>query len=264
MNQSENTSPKSEQKVARPVRAHASGETSPEKPLGRDGVKIGNRWVYPLSTKSRTGVSWVCMMNRCYNRNVACFKSYGGVGVHVCEGLRRGPHAIRDIIGLRPTDKSIDRIQTDASYTCGTCSDCVNGGHRLNIRWATPREQRMNQKRTELVVINGVEKSYEEWATIAGLSWHTFYGRVKAYKWTGTKLLTRPGSGAKKRLIAIGSQTKSLSEWANIAGVSPSVIWSRLKRGWKPDQLLTPPLKCHQRINELEETIKTVVARLAP
>lgn len=259
MDQSENTSLKSGPVEVQLAGGRVKESILPRRPLWRGGKKLGKRMCYPLSTKTRTGVSWQCMMNRCYNTNVQCYSYYGGVGIYVCAGIQRGPHILAELIGLRPIGMSIDRIENNGSYTCGKCNECTERSAGLNIRWATPHEQRMNQKRTKRVAINGVEKSYEEWAIIAGVPFMTFYGRVHYYKWTGSRLLQAaidPREGAIKRFITVGSETKCMTDWGRDNGISPGVIWGRLKRGWTAKQAVTtPPLKPHERINELEKKI---------
>lgn len=263
MNQSESISQKSEPKAEQPEGAQPKDVPLQQRPRVRDGIRAGHRVVYPISTKTKTGVSWTGMMNRCYNKNVACYPEYGGRGILACVGFRKGPHFLVHAIGRRPQGTTLDRIDFNGHYSCGRCIECLENGYPLNVRWATPKQQRVNQRRTELIEINGVKHSCSEWAEMHGLPFNTVYGRLRRYGWTGDRLIapaTDPREGAKKVMLDIDGVRMCMSDWGRKNGIATSVIHGRLKRGWTPKQAATtPPLKPHQRINELEKKVSPVV-----
>lgn len=141
---------------------------------------------YSYGTTYRT---WAAMVTRCYNKNDKDYKNYGGRGIVMCEAVRNSVAAIIDVIGERPSGRTIDRIDNNAGYWCGACADCVQNSRPLNMRWATLREQGCNQRTNHRVEINGVTHAAVEWARLAGLKPGTVIARLRR-GWTGEKLLT--------------------------------------------------------------------------
>ena len=80
---------------------------------------------------------WTGMLTRCFNPNCPAYKWYGARGVVVCDEWRGSFPAFLSYIGARPSKKhSVDRFPDNAgNYEPG------------NVRWATPHQQRMNQRR---------------------------------------------------------------------------------------------------------------------
>ena len=47
----------------------------------------------------------------------------------------------------------------------------------------------------------------------------------------------------RNRMIVFNGETRTMAEWSRITGIKGSVIFRRLKRGWKPEDALTIPVK---------------------
>ena len=78
------------------------------------------------------------MKSRCYNPNFPKYKDYGARGIYVCERWRLSFESFLEDMGERPIGKTLDRFpDNDGPYCKGNC------------RWATPKEQRANQRRSK-------------------------------------------------------------------------------------------------------------------
>jgi AP2 domain len=78
---------------------------------------------------------WADMKQRCHNPSYKGRKNYGGRGIRVWPAWRRSFEAFYAHMGSRPgPEYSIERIDNERGYYPGNC------------RWATPLEQRHNQR----------------------------------------------------------------------------------------------------------------------
>lgn len=76
---------------------------------------------------------WATMLDRCLRPESANWKNYGGRGITVCERWMRFDNFLADM-GEPPAGMTLDRVNNDGNYEPGNC------------RWATPKEQRANQR----------------------------------------------------------------------------------------------------------------------
>lgn len=80
--------------------------------------------------------AWCNMITRCTNPRRDVWHLYGGRGISVCERWTKSYEAFLQDVGRRPSPKhSLDRKNVDGNYEPG------------NVRWATPEQQRANQRR---------------------------------------------------------------------------------------------------------------------
>lgn len=133
--------------------------------------------------------SWNAMKNRCLCKTSKDYEKYGGSGITICDFLIQSPANLLRAIGDRPPGTTIDRINPNGSYTCGKCEDCLNHGWVLNIRWATPLQQRRNLKiGNHKATVNGVEMFLQDIADKYGFYYNTILRRYLS-GWAGDRLI---------------------------------------------------------------------------
>lgn len=93
-------------------------------------MKHGHRTKY---RKTPTYHSWAKMKTRCNNPHAHNYEYYGGRGITVCERWSSFKNFLEDM-GERPENKTLDRIDPNGNYEPSNC------------RWATAKEQRVNQR----------------------------------------------------------------------------------------------------------------------
>lgn len=94
-------------------------------------------------------ITWAGMKSRCKSPLHTGYKYYGGLGVTVCERWQLFENFFADM-GPKPSPiHSIDRINPYGNYEPSNC------------RWATPKEQ-ANNKRKSPCIAKAIEKKGEE------------------------------------------------------------------------------------------------------
>jgi hypothetical protein len=108
--------------------------------LQRDTVKAMNRVLKykhghgDKRHRSRTYVSYRCMMQRCYYQGDISYFDYGGRGISVTKPWRDSFASFLNDMGERPPGTSLDRIDSRFGY------------FHANCRWATQKQQSENRR----------------------------------------------------------------------------------------------------------------------
>lgn len=84
---------------------------------------------------TRTYMSWICMRNRCRNKNSPDYPRYGGRGIVVCKRWQNSYLDFLSDMGERPEGKTLDRINVNGNYEPKNC------------KWSTCKEQYHNRRK---------------------------------------------------------------------------------------------------------------------
>ncbi len=96
------------------------------------------------------------MRDRCLNPANKKYPQWGGRGIAICSRWDEFENFLADM-GERPPGTTLDRKDNDGPYS------------PLNCRWATPAQQRRNQRqRTDLVLYQG--QTVQHWAVCWGVT----------------------------------------------------------------------------------------------
>lgn len=86
-----------------------------------------------VGKKTPEYITWGNMVQRCSNLKHPGYKNYGKRGIKVCKRWLIFENFFKDM-GVRPSGRSLDRIDNDGNYESDNC------------RWATTKEQRANMR----------------------------------------------------------------------------------------------------------------------
>jgi hypothetical protein len=132
--------------------------------------------------------AWCNMKTRCTNSKSKDYRHYGARGITVCERwLSSFVNFLADV-GQKPgRGYTLERINNSRGYEPG------------NVRWATRKEQGLNQRSNHLLTFDGLTLTLAEWAQCLGVHRTTIYSRLRA-GWSVTDALSpSPGRGRNKR-----------------------------------------------------------------
>ena len=102
-------------------------------------------------TNTRLYTTWENMKARCYNPNNPQFRNYGERGIIVCDEWKK------DFLKFREWAISSGWDETHKKFEISLDRIDVNGNYEpSNCRWATPKVQVNNQRRTRRWLYNGV------------------------------------------------------------------------------------------------------------
>lgn len=112
--------------------------------------------------------SWIAMMNRCNNKNIAAYENYGARGITVCDRWKRIENFILDM-GTRPEGKTLERINVNGNYEPNNC------------KWATTIEQANNKRTSRFIEFRGKTATLSQWARELDIPVETLFARLKKH-----------------------------------------------------------------------------------
>lgn len=152
----------------------------------------------PLKGKrDKIYTTWQSINNRCFRKKNTAYERYGAKGVTVCEGWRDFENFKKDMMPI--TSKSIDRIDSTKSYSCGHCKECLEKGWEMNCRWADDYEQSNNRPGfNRTVEINGKKMNHRDASRYLGFPEKTLQTRIVQLGWSEYDAINTPIGGIKK------------------------------------------------------------------
>lgn len=123
---------------------------------------------------------WLGINRRCYNKNDASYKNYGGRGIFMCNEWRGNFPAFMDwaINNGWEEGLTIERKNVDDGYSPQNCT------------WATRKEQSRNKRNSRLIEYNGQKLIANDWAEITNIGPETIVRRIYERGWSIERALT--------------------------------------------------------------------------
>jgi hypothetical protein len=121
---------------------------------------------------------WRHMMARCHDPKYPRYAHWGGRGIRVCERWHTFSTFAEDM-GKRPNGTTLDRIDNNGNYEPRNC------------RWATPKEQSGNTRKSMMITACGVTQSTVLWSQDTGISARTIRRRIEQ-GWKPEQAVTKP------------------------------------------------------------------------
>jgi hypothetical protein len=149
----------------------------------RRNAEAGGRRVNETHCQSHTPEyrAWYQMNRRCHDPRHGSFNDYGARGITVCDRWRESFLAFLSDLGPRPSTRhSLDRRDNNRGYEPGNC------------RWATPKEQANNTRRTRRITVDGVTRTLKEWADLRGVRPSFILTRIVRLGWSPERAVTQP------------------------------------------------------------------------
>lgn len=176
----------------------------------------------PRSGPTPEYVSWFQMIQRCTNSRNKRWDRYGGRGIRVCAEWRASYRTFLADVGRRPSaEHSLDRINNDGDYEPG------------NVRWATRSQQLRNRRNSVYVDLDGLTLHASDAAERLRLTPRGLHSRLVR----GQSL-----ADVRRGFMKIGEQVRSCEEWERITGLSRHVLKSRIRSGWRTEDVVSRPL----------------------
>jgi hypothetical protein len=109
--------------------------------------------------------SWDAMVQRCTNNKHKHFVNYGERGIDIDDSWFSFESFLKDM-GDPPLGLTLDRIDNNKGYS------------KENCRWASRKFQQNNRRNNRRFILDGIEKTAQEWSEHFGIHWNAVRGRL--------------------------------------------------------------------------------------
>lgn len=122
------------------------------------------------------------MRQRCSNKNLSCYKNYGGRGISVCDEWKDSFESFYEwaICNGYKEGLSIERINNNGNY----CPD--------NCKWIKKSAQANNRRRNKHIEYKGETHNLSEWCNILGVSYSLVHNRMNKLGWSFERAVETP------------------------------------------------------------------------
>ncbi|UVD43225.1 deoxyuridine 5'-triphosphate protein [Enterococcus phage TJE2] len=171
--------------------------------------------------------AWASMKQRCYNKNHASYKDYGGRGITICSEWRENFEAFHDwaMTNGFSDDLSIDRIDNDKGYSPDNC------------RWVDAKTQIRNRRNTVTYEWQGKEYTRAELSRLTGINEQTIASRLNKGFSLEEVLFSKVGTSV--LLMTYKGETKPVKQWCKELGLNYATVRNRHYKGWTDEEALT-------------------------
>lgn len=191
---------------------------------------------YPREAKSHS-----CAKARCFNIRRSEYERYGGRGITMCDRYRKSFISFLGDIGPCPSAQhQLDRMDNNGHYSCGQCEQCLKNKWKMNVRWATQKQQCRNRRSNLLLTFNRETKLLIDWAVELGISMKRLSSRIKR-GWSAEKALSVQPTRLRSPALVWQGQEMAMVDFARLIGLPLSTVKTRLTRGWSLEWIASTP-----------------------
>lgn len=196
---------------------------------------------------------WCTMKQRCKNPKAKGYENYGGRGIAFCaEWEQFEPFCMWAISHGYSDSLTLERIDVNGNYCPENCT------------WIPLSEQLKNTRQNyvnKTLTVNGVTKSFAEWAAGVGITPRRLYWRIHRGMLL-EEAVTKP-KNQRGKLITVNGETHNITEWAKINGVERKVYSDRKKHGMTDEQAIALPKRQGvHHTDRLDEQIPPKISNL--
>lgn len=181
--------------------------------------------------RTNTYKAWAAMKERVKDKNKP---NYEGKGIKVCAGFQKFEYFLNKL-GECPEGYSLERLNFDGHYSCGSCSECLEKGWSDNCAWIEARKQAWNRSTNVFYEYLGEQKCIAQIAEEAKVPYHILKWRLKAWDGDLAKALSEPVE--KRSKDKMRGQTCHFNPYeGNLTGNSsqfPGVRWHERSKNWR-------------------------------